>query len=216
MSGCTKLKQAHPRMISKQSRPTWCGFSSPCDSRAVCGAVVSPRNPGKESYKILEAGCSVPLPSDDDKPAGVSTRIRPKHGNVGKSQCCGNEQAALDCVRDGLTFPNVANSHPAIRYNGAVPEIGTEEEIIMQRESVIAAAILSSGLGVLAMSGEAAEQASKMTVLTDGTKMDNFDQAGNASWRIAERAIAADRGNGFLVTKDSYGDFKLRAEFYAD
>jgi len=55
-----------------------------------------------------------------------------------------------------------------------------------------------------------------MIMLTDGRDMKNFDQVGNASWRIAERAIAADRGTGFLVTKDSYGDFKIRAEFWAD
>jgi hypothetical protein len=86
----------------------------------------------------------------------------------------------------------------------------------MYRGSVLATAILSSGLGLLGLSGEAAGQANKMVMLTDGTKMDNFDPAGNANWRVAERAIAADRGNGFLVTKESYGDFKLRAEFYAD
>jgi len=55
-----------------------------------------------------------------------------------------------------------------------------------------------------------------MITLTDGTSMANFDQVGNASWRVAERAVAADRGNGFLLTKEPYGDFKLRAEFYAD
>jgi hypothetical protein len=86
----------------------------------------------------------------------------------------------------------------------------------MYRGSVLATAILSSGLGLLGLSGEAAGQANKMVMLTDGTKMDNFDPAGNANWRVAERAIAADRGNGFLVTKESYGDFKLRAEFYSD
>jgi hypothetical protein len=55
-----------------------------------------------------------------------------------------------------------------------------------------------------------------MITLTDGTSMSNFDQVGTASWRVAERAIAADRGNGFLVTKEPYGDFKLRAEFWND
>jgi len=86
----------------------------------------------------------------------------------------------------------------------------------MYRRSAITMGLLFSGLGLFGLSSQAAEQASKMVLLTDGTNMNNFDQAGNASWRIAERAIAADRGNGFLVTKQSYGDFKLRAEFYAD
>ena len=55
-----------------------------------------------------------------------------------------------------------------------------------------------------------------MATLTNGTDISNFNQVGNASWRIAERAIAADRGNGFLVTKQPYDNFKFRAEFYAD
>jgi len=87
----------------------------------------------------------------------------------------------------------------------------------MYRGSTIAMGLLFAGLGaVLGLSSEAAEQASKMTMLTDGRDFKNFDQVGNASWRIAERAIAADKGAGYLVTKESYGDFKLRAEFWAD
>jgi len=86
----------------------------------------------------------------------------------------------------------------------------------MYRGSVFALGTLFAGFGLFALSDEAAGQTSTMVMLTDGTKMDNFDRVGNASWRIAERAVAADRGNGFLVTKDSYGDFKLRAEFWND
>jgi hypothetical protein len=86
----------------------------------------------------------------------------------------------------------------------------------MHRGFAITAGLLFAGLGLLGLSDEAAGQASGMVTLTDGTNMNNFDQVGNASWRIAERAVAADRGNGFLVTKQSYDNFKLRAEFYAD
>ena len=87
----------------------------------------------------------------------------------------------------------------------------------MYRGSAITVRLLFAGLGVLGLSNDAAGQAvSGMVTLTDGRNFNNFDQVGNASWRVAERAIAADRGNGFLVTKESYGDFKLRAEFYAD
>ena len=86
----------------------------------------------------------------------------------------------------------------------------------MYRGPAIAMGILFAGLGLLGVPNEAAGQASGMVTLTDGTNMNNFDQVGNASWRIAERAVAADRGNGFLVTKQSYDNFKFRAEFYAD
>lgn len=52
--------------------------------------------------------------------------------------------------------------------------------------------------------------------LTDGSHFKNFDTAGNANWHIAENTVAADRGNGFLVTRQSYGDFRLRAEVWLD
>jgi hypothetical protein len=87
----------------------------------------------------------------------------------------------------------------------------------MYRGSAITAGLLIAGLGLLGLSHEAVGQAgSGMVMLTDGTSLNNFDQAGNANWRIAERTIAADRGNGFLVTKQPYSDFKIRAEFWVD
>ena len=51
-------------------------------------------------------------------------------------------------------------------------------------------------------------------VLFDGKNLDNFNKVGDANWRIEDGSAVADRGNGFLVTKASYGDFQLRAEFW--
>jgi hypothetical protein len=89
-------------------------------------------------------------------------------------------------------------------------------EITMYRGSAMTAGVFIAGLALLGLSHEAAGQPGGMTVLTDGTTLNAFDQVGNANWRIAERTIAADLGNGFLVTKQSYGDFRLRAEFWVD
>ena len=50
--------------------------------------------------------------------------------------------------------------------------------------------------------------------LFDGKNLDHFDKLGDANWRIEDGTAVADRGNGFLVTKDSYGDFQIRAEFW--
>jgi hypothetical protein len=61
------------------------------------------------------------------------------------------------------------------------------------------------------------QTASAFGTLLDGTKgMENFNQAGNANWRAMDGAIGANLGNGFLVSKESYGDFRLRAEVYTD
>ncbi len=56
------------------------------------------------------------------------------------------------------------------------------------------------------------------TTLIDGEKgLDNFNRVGDANWRTEGGAIVADRGKGgFLMTKNSYRDFQLRAEFWAD
>jgi len=85
----------------------------------------------------------------------------------------------------------------------------------MRYGSAIAMGLLFAACGVLGLSHQAAGQGG-MTMLTDGTSLANFDQAGNANWRVAERTIAADRGSGFLVTKQPYTDFRLRAEFWVD
>lgn len=54
--------------------------------------------------------------------------------------------------------------------------------------------------------------------LLDGEKgMENFDRVGDANWHAEGGAIVADTGkSGFLLTKRSYKDFEIRAEFYAD
>lgn len=56
------------------------------------------------------------------------------------------------------------------------------------------------------------------TALIDGTKgLENWNRVGDANWRAEDGAIVADKGKGgFLVSKNSYGDFQLRVEFWAD
>ena len=54
------------------------------------------------------------------------------------------------------------------------------------------------------------------TTLLDGTSLSGWNQVGNANWRIAEGAAVADKGVGFLVSREAYGDFEIRAEFYAE
>ena len=53
--------------------------------------------------------------------------------------------------------------------------------------------------------------------LVDGDKgLENFNPIGDANWHPEGGAIVADKGKGgHLVSKKSYGDFEIRAEFYA-
>lgn len=52
--------------------------------------------------------------------------------------------------------------------------------------------------------------------LFDGETLTNWNPIGTATWRLENGAVVADSGNGFLVSKEAYGDFKLRAEFWID
>jgi len=55
--------------------------------------------------------------------------------------------------------------------------------------------------------------------LIDGDKgLENFNRLGDANWRAEGGAIVADKAvdNSYLVTKNSYKDFQIRVEFWAD
>lgn len=54
--------------------------------------------------------------------------------------------------------------------------------------------------------------------LIDGTEgMENFNIVGDANWKAVDNAIQATEGSGasWLVSKENYGDFTLRVEFWA-
>ena len=47
--------------------------------------------------------------------------------------------------------------------------------------------------------------------------LENFNRIGDANWRAEGGAIVADKGKGgHLVTKNSYKNFQIRAEFWAE
>jgi hypothetical protein len=54
--------------------------------------------------------------------------------------------------------------------------------------------------------------------LVDGQSgLDNWNRVGDANWRAEGGAIVADRGKGgYLVSKNTYADFEIRAEFWAE
>jgi len=78
--------------------------------------------------------------------------------------------------------------------------------------SALATLSLAAALGGCASMGGS-------TVLIDGTKgLDNFNRVGDANWTAVDGAIQATAGGkdpSYLVTKVSYTDFMIRAEFWA-
>ena len=86
----------------------------------------------------------------------------------------------------------------------------------MKQVSAIALTVLLFGLADVSYSPIASAQSEAgWTTLLDGSNMDAFTPLGDANWRVVEGAVQADSGDGFLVSKASYGDFEMRVEFWA-
>ncbi len=85
----------------------------------------------------------------------------------------------------------------------------------MKHSCAGAIACLFVGLMVLSPApGVLAQTASTWSVLFDGRNLDSFNPIGTANWKLADGVVQADMGNGFLVSKASYGDFELKADFW--
>ena len=55
---------------------------------------------------------------------------------------------------------------------------------------------------------------SDFKTILDGTSMKGWDVVGNANWTVADGAVQATMGTGFLVTPMSYTDFQITADFW--
>jgi hypothetical protein len=87
----------------------------------------------------------------------------------------------------------------------------------MKHLSAVSIALLLFGFAAFSHSHQAFGQTGAGWVtLFDGKNLDNWNKIGDANWRLEDGAVVADKGNGFLVSKDTYTDFQIRAEFWVD
>jgi hypothetical protein len=90
----------------------------------------------------------------------------------------------------------------------------------MQRAAVMTVGILMIGLTVLPgayfAAGQANQAAAGWKTLFDGKSLSAFNTIGDANWQVMDGAVQANKGTGFLVTKETYGDFQLKVEFWVD
>src|SRR5262249_18308721 len=86
----------------------------------------------------------------------------------------------------------------------------------MKRASIVAAALLAAAL--TGCSGMQTGGGGWTTLIDGGKGLDNFNRVGDANWRVEDGAIVADhkdsKPSAFLMTKESYSDFHLKAEFW--
>jgi Domain of Unknown Function (DUF1080) len=87
----------------------------------------------------------------------------------------------------------------------------------MKRLSAYAAVLLLGVFALWGCSNQPSRQADAGWVtLFDGSSLDGWNRIGDANWRLADGLIQADKGNGFLISRNSYTDFQIRAEFWVD
>ena len=89
----------------------------------------------------------------------------------------------------------------------------------MNRHFSIVATLLAVLFAALGCATPSSQSDTKWVTLIDGsTGLDNWIRVGDANWRVVDGAIQADmktdKANSFLVTKTSYTDFRIRAEFW--
>ena len=89
----------------------------------------------------------------------------------------------------------------------------------MSRSSAITAGLLAVALMVVGCAHRSGSDAGWITLL-DGSpaSLNNWTRVGDANWRSEDGVIVADKakGSSFLLSKDSYRDYQIRAEFWAD
>lgn len=75
-------------------------------------------------------------------------------------------------------------------------------------------------MGLLLMGAAASAQDPGWTTVVDGKSLGDFTRVGAANWRVEDGALVADKLEGkdpaYLVTKASYKDFHIYAEFWSD
>ena len=69
-------------------------------------------------------------------------------------------------------------------------------------------------LGLATASSPSLAQTGGWVTLFDGKSLDHWSPIGDANWKLADGSVVADQGEGFLVSKESYKDFEIRAEFW--
>lgn len=85
----------------------------------------------------------------------------------------------------------------------------------MKRASALTLGLFLIGFaGVLSPYGVSGQTGGGWTTLFNGSSLRGWNKVGDANWEIADGAVQANRGTGFLVTPASYGDFQITLEFW--
>src|SRR5215470_7443870 len=92
--------------------------------------------------------------------------------------------------------------------------------MFMKRLSILAAGLLA-GAAAVQFSSVASGETDGWVTLVDEKKMGDWTEVGKANWAMKDGALVADKltegkDPSYLVSKNSYKDFQIKAEFWAD
>ena len=82
------------------------------------------------------------------------------------------------------------------------------------RITVVAIALVIAGAAAVTYMPAAAQTGGGFKNLFNGKDLSNWNVTGNADWQVKDGIIEATKARGFLVTKESYTDFELRADVW--
>jgi hypothetical protein len=87
----------------------------------------------------------------------------------------------------------------------------------MKRLSVVIPALFAVVVTIAGCGGHRPASDGWVTLIDGDKGLENWNRVGDANWRAEGGAIVADKGKGgHLVTKNSYKDFQIYAEFWAN
>jgi hypothetical protein len=85
----------------------------------------------------------------------------------------------------------------------------------MTRTAIVALVLFLTGFaGVQASHSGAGQGGGDWTTLFDGKSLNGWNKVGDANWTVADGVVQADKGNGYLLTSNSYRDFQITLEFW--
>jgi hypothetical protein len=127
---------------------------------------------------------------------------------------------AVDTAESGRDTLSGASNVPFSIGNFAIKaKTPPKKEMSMtDRRTFLATGIAVIGAGLAGCAGSG--MGAGWVTLLDGSRMSNFDgwaQIGEGNWSLVDGTVQGKNGKaGFLVSKDSYANFEVRVEFWAD
>ena len=82
------------------------------------------------------------------------------------------------------------------------------------RTTAVVIALAVAAIAVIGHVPASGQTAGAWTNLFNGKDLGNWNVTGNADWRVADGVIEATKARGFLVTRESYTDFEMRADVW--